>query len=342
MPWLLLVVLLFAPVGLAAAEEEIEPPIVGQPPHFNGAVGTFRISATVQPAEVQAEGPVTYTVRITATGRAHRPPQRPRLEDFTSFKEGFYLENVGAADGDRPDPHTWEFRYRLRPKSTKVEAIPGFPFVSYKPGMLPPQRGYQTAYVPEVPLKVTPREQVGGGTTASPPIQAPAEVLDLATGAGVLARSDDRLPGPVVLAALVLLPPLACLVWYVVWCRLYPDAARQARRRRSRAAREALAALGRVAAHDDADRARQAAAVVTRYLQHRLDLAIKEPTPAEAAAHLRKTGLDEALTQQTAEFFRACDTARYAPQPGPRDDLAGAAAQLILALEADTWPPSHS
>jgi hypothetical protein len=74
-------------------------------------------------------------------------------------------------------------------------------------------------------------------------------------------------------------------------------------------------------------------------LRQRLDLSAAEPTPREAAGHLRRLGVSAALARRTGDLFRACDVDRFAPALAANGDgLAGSAAQLILALEAEPCP----
>jgi hypothetical protein len=115
------------------------------------------------------------------------------------------------------------------------------------------------------------------------------------------------------------------VAWYVVWRRLYPDAARRARIRRSRAARRALHLLRHAGP-------RETPAIVADYLRQRLDLATAEPTPAEVVEHLYRVGMDGQLADRTADFLHACDAARFAPH-GNGDELPGQAADLVLELE---------
>src|SRR5207302_969257 len=113
------------------------------------------------PLKVQAEDPITYTVRITATDPrkypVKQPPQRPLQTEFSAFTDNFYIEELGPPEGIQPDPQTWEFAYRLKPKSTEVTSIPGFPFVFYRPGFLPQRLGYMTIRVPAIEITVEPR-----------------------------------------------------------------------------------------------------------------------------------------------------------------------------------------
>jgi hypothetical protein len=311
-----------------------EPPIVGQPDFFNGAVGRFRAAASADKVKLQAEDPLTYTVRVTAEGKAKHPPRRPPLADFPGFADGFYIEDVGPAEGRQPERQTWEFAYRLKPKNTAVKAVPGFPFVFFRPGFQPPRFGYMTLYVKEIPITVTPRQPV---PVPAKPVAGSEATFVLAQGDVLRHDSIGRLPGPVVLVLMLLAPPLGCVAWYVVWRRLNPAAARLARRRRSRAAQEALKSLGNIdRSHDAEEQARQATAAVAHYLRQRLELPVVEPTPAEAEAHLRRHGISQRLAGQTAGLLRTCAAVRFDPQPPPSAGLVETANGVILALEAET------
>ncbi|HZT78623.1 MAG TPA: hypothetical protein VFA26_00255, partial [Gemmataceae bacterium] len=232
-----------------------------------GLFSTPTVSAA--PREVQVEDPVTYTVRVAAAGPVKRPPRRPKLDAFPGFAEQFYIEPVGDDAGRKVDPQTWEFVYRLKPKGTGVTAIPSFPFVCFTPGLLPPERGYQTKRTAEIPLTVRPRQKAAVAE-GPPPITLPSPppaVLELAPGPAVLRRGPP-LPSPALLAvaaAVLLLPPVVCAGWYFAWRRLYPDAARLARRRRSQAAEEALRTLRTLRKKPPADLAAAAAEAVAGY-----------------------------------------------------------------------------
>jgi hypothetical protein len=334
--WLprLAALLLLALGGAGRAADADEPPVVGQPDHFNGAVGRFRVAVAADPIKVQAEDPLTYSVHITATSQVKQPPQRPALAEFPGFSDAFYIEEIGPAEGTRPDPQTWEFTYRLKPKNTAVRSIPSFPFVFFRPGFIPPRAGYMTAYAPAVALTVTPRKPVEPAKA----ITAPEEAFVLAGGDMLRQDSGDRLPPTLVLLVALLVPPVGCVGWLLVWRRLYPDAARLTQRRRSRAAQEALQALREIAPAPDREKqARGAAEAVAGYLSRRLELSISEPTPAEAEAHLRRRGISDQLAAETADFLRSCAAVRFDPEPPADADLAGAAEKVVLALEAEAW-----
>ena len=71
---------------------------------------------------------------------------------------------------------------------------------------------------------------IGGKPLVSPT----ATVFQFAMGDDVLRRENPAaLPGPVALGLLALAPPVGFIAWVLTWRRLYPDAARLAKQRRS-------------------------------------------------------------------------------------------------------------
>lgn len=328
----------FACAAWGDAADDDEPPVARQPADFDGAVGGYRIRTQAKPTTVQAEDPLLFTVLITGSGPAGHLPRRPDLRRLPLFKRQFAIEDVPDRDRYVAGEHTWQFSYRLRPRSLDppVKAIPAVPFVYYKPHLIDPERGYQTDYSRPIPLKVLPRAVVT--KPEAPPVQLPARLYELVEGSQVLRHERPSAPpGLTGILLLLLAPPALCAGWYVTWRRLYPDAARLTRRRRSRAARQALGALETAGRDDRAPE--KAAAITALYLRQRVDLSAAEPTPAEVAGHLEGAGFPAVLGARVAEFFRECDAARFGPGPlRGGTDFPAAAAELILALEEHHEP----
>jgi hypothetical protein len=335
--WHILVLLL---LGGSQAPDGAEIPLVGRPDFpFSEASGHFRVQARAEPNTVAVEKTLTFTLTVRAAGPVDAPPRRLDLRELPAIAEAFYIEDPVEGGAQQLDPQTWEFVYRLKPRSLSVREVPGVPFAYYNPDIPFPARRFQVAYTDPIPLTVQPVE------TVPVPIDAPAVAFELATAPAVLARETPwQLPGVPVLLVVILAPPLGCAAWYLTWKRLYPNAARLARQRRSRAASQALHALRRARPSrlTPEQRAALAARVVADYLHQRFDLAAAEPTPDEAADHLKGVGCSSGLIERAAGFFRACDAARFWPEAAAATtDLPAEAMRLILAVEEDSWA-SHS
>jgi hypothetical protein len=332
--------------GVSRADQ---PPVRNRPAHFSEAVGSFEVSMAAEPTELRVGQALKLTVRVTATGPVQQPPRRPDLRELDAFRTAFYVENLPGADDNSAagdGKAAWEFAYRLKPRNDHVDAVPSLPFVYYRP-VPPGSRGrgsFQTLYATRVSLTVKPAEAETPptpGTIDLAPLQAPESVYGLAEGPAVLRRpSEWAFVGSIATGVVLAGMPLLCAAWYLAWRRLYPDAARRARQRRSLAARHALRALDALPRRPADEQPRQAAVIVALYLRERVELPGAAPTPEEAAAHLRRAGISPAVSDQVAGFFRSCDVARFAPAalraegPGTAN-WAGAAGSLILTLEAD-------
>jgi hypothetical protein len=317
-----------------AAADDI--PVVGRPADlpFSGASGSFQIQALARPTAVRADESITLTVTVRAIGPLQHPPSRTDLRQLPAFNERFYVENPDERQR-QPDAQTWQFIYRLKPRQEASE-IPAVPFVYFNPAIVPASKGFQVLFTDAIPLNVLPAEPY------APLPTLPAEVFRIADERSVLAH--ERLPQSLGRAALFLLvagPPLACVGWYLVWRTLYPDAARQTRRRRSEAARRSLKVLRAARRLPPPQRADSAADAMAKYLQDRFELNAAEPGPAEAAKALERARCPVHLQDETARFISACDAARFAPAADGAT-LADEATRLILAVEAETWASHHS
>jgi hypothetical protein len=336
---LLLLLVSLTPVRAAVSAE---PPLVGRPTHapFSGAIGSFHPTVGATPTELQAEDPLLFSIRLTADGPVWQAPTRPDLRELPAFAERFFIEDVATPDESPSGRQGWEFVYRLRPRSPAVRAIPSFPFVYFQPGMLPAAKGYMTRWAPSIDLRVRPRDEVKWSDVEAsrPPVSAPATVFEFVDGDQVIRREKpEAVPGAAVLSVIAIGPPLACLMWFMVWSRVYPNAARRARQRRSRAARLALKQIRAAARLPANEQIECVARVVADYLRQRFDLPAAEPTPAEVAAHLRRVALPEELADHAARFFAECATARFGPV-GPANLAAFRDAEpLILGLEDASW-----
>jgi hypothetical protein len=332
-PLSLLALLVLAVSGVGAGPEEGEIPLLYRPPGlpFAGASGRFRARARAEPTTLAAEAPLLFTLTVEATGPVHHPPGRIDLKEVEDFTERFYLEDPTADAVSHPDEKTWEFRYVLKPRSPAVKRIPGVPFVFYDPDIPSERRRFQVQFTDEIPLTVTEPAKL------PVPLQGPEGAFTLHTGPGLLARVEPwDLPPWSVLAALLLGPPLLAGLWYVGWKRLYPDAARLASRRRSRAARLALSQLARAEQLPPEHRADRVAEVVAAFPADRFALPVAEPTPREAETYLFRQACRADLVGRASAFVTACDRARFSPAADP--DLAGLtreATAFILAVEEE-------
>ncbi len=310
-------------------------PIVGRPTDlpFSEASGAFAISAAADRTSVHVEETVTLTVVVVADGPVHHPPQRIDLRQIPEFESRYYIEADDGTAATGTNAGRWEFVYRLKPRRVDVTEIPGVPFVFYNPAIRPANKAFQVRYTDPIPLQVQPAEVI-----STPPRPVADVFLRTGNGAAVIARQVPwSPPSPWQVWSLVVIPPLACVTWYILWRRRYPDIGRLKERLRSRAARLALARLQQAEHAPTEQRAPLTAAAVAEYLRERLDLSVVEPTPAEAAALLLRQGCTAKVVDQAVACLQACDAARFWPaSANDGDGLPTLGREVILALDADT------
>jgi hypothetical protein len=320
-----------------------EPPLAGRPANFTGAVGNFRISTSAAPTRVHAQDPMMFTVRISGSASQEGAPQRPNLKRITEFNRSFRIKDLNSS---HPEPGVWEFHYELKPLRAGVREIPAIRFDYYKPGIMPPEKGYRTTYAPAIALRVEPGaavslDEIPGVGVSTPDFGSSyVPVLD----PDLVLRQDKPPPFPDawVLCGALLAPPLACALAYIFWARKDAGMAKRSRRQ-SAAARAALRALAAEQpsrngnAHGErlSEEARRVAAILSEYLSERWRWPSGQMSPSEVAARLENEGCGGELAGKAAGLLRACDAARFGPGGGNGDNLPVAARELVKALEEE-------
>lgn len=294
-------------------------------------VSPFVVEAKVNVRDVEELAPVLLTLTVRAVGPVLSPPARLDLKQVAAIDRDFYVEDTTETTADT----TWQWEYRLRPRSAAVAAVPGVPFVFYNPDLQPPEKAFQVIWTDPLPLSVARAEQ------NLRPVDVPEAVLTLNTGPAALAAGRTEVRPGVGLGLLSLLtPPAGCAAWLWWWRRAYPDMAKLQRERRSRAARRALAVLDQAAGAKGRRGAEDIAHAVGEYLRERYGLPVAEPTPAEAIAWVRGHGLGGETLDALGRILTDCTSTRFQADEALRDSLVGDARGWILALEEGPWPSS--
>jgi hypothetical protein len=340
--------------GLLLAQPATEPPVVSRPTDWSGVVGgPFAVTTKVEPTEVAAEDQLTLTVQVDVAegGSIGNLPQlkRPPLGKSDTFR-AFAFDDLDSGYNEYLK-RSW-FRYLLRPRSTEVKEVPRVKFVYFNP-----RAGrYQTTYSQPVPLTVRARTAPVAAVELPPLIlqewkaeenEFLEDYIKMATSsspwsfaywwnelAAYFGMSSNRwqvrlYPRNVksYSAALAFVaPPLLGVVWYGIWRRRNPDAARLANIRRSRAAAVAL----RVLTHAGDDPPRQVRHAIEEFLRARFGLPQSATTPPEVLAYLRSSSSSSGDPEEIGSLLRRCDDARFAPAAAETSDLVAEAKSVIL------------
>jgi hypothetical protein len=312
--------------GAAAAIGEVSIPVVGQPSPFYGAAGSgVKIETIASPVELAIDDWLLFTIRVSKLVNAD-DVQRPDLSAIDEFRRDFQVDDEPTTE---PDPKgTRVFRYRLRPRSAKVKAIPGLVFPYYDPNLPQPTDR------PEFPFRKARAEPIAIRIVKAAPLPEKIIPLEVPAFTEALAEPAPGIPKWIwwLIAAG---PPLVAIGWCAVWRAMNPVGDRLARRRRSRAARLALRTLHSLARHTRADPSAVVGCIAI-YLAERFDLPGVFRTPADLAHHLRNANASDETIAECVEFLRAADAARFAPSPDVTAEvLIADAKQLIRRQEGE-------
>jgi hypothetical protein len=323
---------------------------LGQPAFFEPTQGFYkargaRVTATwsIDREEVPEDGTVTatLTIRGAANPREIVRPDLAKLRDSDGrlpYAERFQIENVPGALA--PDAKEVTFVYRLRPRNREVDKLPSLEF------------WYDTGKKAGNPFQKTwakgPRLVVTAAVRPAPPpvpLAEPERFFEIQTGSRVL-DPEPFVAGRRLWVFLFLGGALAAGAWYFVWRHVYPEGARLARLRRSRAVRRAADGIRRAAR--TADPAGAIATAVGGYLRARFPIPTGAETPGEIGASLNElfvrsrgdgaakpmAALQPNRIDEVVGFLRRCDEARFASIRDNSLSLAEEAQAMLMRLEA--------
>jgi hypothetical protein len=313
-------------------------PSDGVPPSFAGAVGSFALSASVNPTNIGVGDPITIHVAINGRG-ALDSLNLPALDTWREFKIYPPTSRIETTDPLGMEG-TKIFEQVVVPENTEVKELPPIRFSFFDPE----KKSYRTLEYPATPLIVRP----AAGPVAQPTIvtdpkaggNEPAmakDIVHIKSHPGVLAALQPPLvmrPGFLVLQSLPLLAWLAAFVWRKRGEHLANNPRLVRRRQVDQLLRAGVQDLRRFARDGDAE---SFFAATFRLLQERLGERLDQPaaaiTEAVVEEQLRPRMVNAGLLTTLTELFQECNQARYAPHRS-HAELASLLARVESTLGA--------
>ena len=307
-----------------------EPPVAGRPLGYRvGDVGQFELSAEVEPREIDQGGAVSVVVRLQGTGAMPstlRVPQRTGIEWLDPEKRTQTSTPRGRVGGVR----TYGYVVRVNEAGDVDLGTIELPYFD------PDEGQYDVARAELGRIHVRPSTKAAPTTTpdAGADEAEGTPFADVAPARRALgdwqARGDDSLE-PIVLAGLVLVPPLFVLLGL----GLRRGAVAFVRRREARRHDPGALAGRALRAARDADDPKEASGAAARAVHNAVEAATKLKSRAlliaDLAAELERRGIDPELASETAAVLEACEAMRYLPEA---DDAAakavGARAERVV------------
>jgi hypothetical protein len=280
----------------------------------------IRVKWDVPNASVEEGRDLVATLVITGATN----PTEVKKPDLKKLKAFDVFTVVNVTDPPRKsDDKVVRFVYKLRPRNRTVDQVPALKFHYFNPAAAAGKR-FPATFADSVPITVAERP-----LPPPVPMTEADHLFSVTTGSEVL--RGPFVPCWWAWGAAALFGPLAALGWFLVWRRLYPNAARLAQMRRSRAARRAADAIRRSGRASDPPAT--IASAVLGYLRALYPLPESAVTPPEIAAALTEARVPAQAAEQVADVFRACDRARFAPPGDSGPSLAAGAEAAITRLE---------
>jgi hypothetical protein len=311
---------MLAPLGRRYDRARVEAPAVtiqaralpsGAPPSFSGAVGSYQLSARLEPRSFAAGEAASLVLTITGRGNV-AALAAPGLSPVAGIEVFPAQESVALNSDEDGVAGTKTFRYSLVAARAGRFELPDVEWTYFDPA----QAAFRT-------LRASPGLLIVDGELQV----ASALHLMAATGWRPVAPPRPLHRSPWAYAVLAL--TLGMLPLLLVVLR---DGTAVTRLRRWRRRRALDARLRRLAASDDA--AREIEGVLRDYLAQRFDLP-PGLSRAEVAAGADRFGID--IRTDLDDLLRFLEAARYAPDNPPASSgvLAARAGALIAGIERD-------
>jgi hypothetical protein len=292
----------------------IEPPSLGRPPDYAGAVGTLRISARLETGTSRVGDPVVLTVRVNAAGNVKLLP-RPTLElpwgTITPGDERVEIDSTATRISGAK-----EFEWLITPREAGTQVVPSVRYPYFDPVI----RRYAVIETSPIPLVV---------------------------GAASLASSDTvtttHLPIRVELRA-ERSPPFTArpLFWALFALAPFPAALRRVVRRR-RFDTTGLSAVRRMRAVADARApvpARELRRLFLDALRERVPNAGRDREPL--ARSLRRAGVSDGVATEAELMLARLDDAAFSAS-GALDDLAmRESAEIVASVDREAIRSSRT
>ncbi len=304
MPPLAILLLVLSPAAPRPSVNDLSP-VDRQRDDFYGAMsGGGKVTAAwaLSSDKPPIGSDLTLTLTVTNAANPHEL-SRPPLADRDDFRKLFAAIEDIPGPTPPPDAAKVEFRYKVRPRAEGAFRLPELKYLYYAQAA-PPDRRFQTAFVVGVPFTVT-KPPVSKSPVV--PLDGPPQFFQVRNGS-IFPPSGKPTAGW--WAGLLGGAAVLTAGWVVGWRVWYPDAARLARIRRTRAVRVALDRLRAAARSPDPTAA--TAAAFRRYLHDRFGLPYSATTPAEVAAGLSELNLPPDRIAEAEELLRDCDAVRFA------------------------------
>ena len=293
-------------------------PTTNAPPEFNGAVGSFSMTATAGPTNLAVGDPITVKIKITGQGSLDSL-NLASFENWKSFKT--YPPSIKVEPTDTLGVEgSKSFEFAAIPQSPGIKALPEIVFSYFDPAT----KAYRSLRQGPFPLQVRasanttlPAMVANANTTDMDRSETPQDIINIKTKPGALVLIQTPLTVKPWFLAIQALPVILLGLVWMRRRRADKLSANPRLRRQIEIERLMARGLPKLKAHAEANDAEAFYAQAFRLLQarigERLDLPSASITESIITERLVPLGLDKDMLQLLHDIFQRCNQARYAP-----------------------------
>jgi hypothetical protein len=296
---------------------DVKPLPANAPASFNGAVGQFTLSGTLDPTQARVNEPITWRVTLAGRGNlsALPDPVWPEMPQWRSF-ESQATTNTQVQDGQVVGERVYE--RLLVPLAEGEYTIPALEYTYFDPVT----GGYQTMTTQPVPVSIAPGDPALAEAHNYVPVpgvqkesveQLAADIRHVKSVPSKLSYGKEPVTGSP-LYWLAWSVPLLGIVGNFVWQRrqhFWQNNAGLARS--SQARKKAERALARVRT-EKGDVYSAAGQVLTDYLADKLDQPVAGLTHQALATLLEGKGLRPELIERVGVCLTDAELGRFSPE----------------------------
>ena len=286
---------------------------------FDGAVGQFELSPTVDRQEIQLGEPVTLRLTVTGTGNLEQLPS-PVLADTETWRVFNRPSEYQVATSENDLIGQKTFEWLLTALEPGLHSLPEMVFSYFEPSA----QTYHTISTAEITVNVLP---AADGVVS--PVELPVvEPLALQTLPATLAYATNGIS--VLVVVLWIVPPAVAFVSWWQMRRRWQRQQNAAFYQRSEALKHALASLA--AAQRSQDPYRNIREALLTYFGDKMNSAPSTLSYLDIEVVMQQQGIEQETSNRVFSYLEQIDQAFYAP--GNADQNPQMVQQITDLMEA--------
>lgn len=318
---------------------KVKPLPEGAPAGFSGAVGNFKLSASLDKAEVKANEAVTLKVRITGNGNL-KLIDAPKVDfplDFETYdpkSDSNLKHSSSGTSGSR------SFEYLMIPRFAGIFRIPPITFFYFDPS----DKQYKTIQSGDFQITVAKGDQDEISTLITSPSKEDVRFIGkdirfINSGPVKLKRSDHTIWGSTWFFAAYIIAGLVFLFILLMRTKRLKEQANVEllkNRKASKYARKRLRyASGQMKAGNKGTFYKAVLKALWGYLSDKLGISVSNLSRENVFATMKKHNIDDEQAKAFFNLLDQCEYAQYAPSGTPSDmeDIYRQAVKMITKME---------